>query len=102
MKSIIGDDSPPARPSPGDVCVGCVHEPDPRECHYFYTTGSGLEFHRPDGTSAVAHWILLCEECSEIESGDIKTAIEKGLVPLGCDMRWPEELADIEIKPVVH
>lgn len=84
----IGEDDTPTQPSPGDICVGCIHEPDPYECHYFYIAGNGLQFFRPDGTSAVAHWVLLCDECDKIEGGDISTAIKKGLVLIGCDMRW--------------
>jgi len=97
----IGQDGTPERPSAGDLCVGCEHRPDPHECHYFYVAGSGLQFFRPDGSSGVAHWVLLCEECSNIEGGDVPSAMEKGLVPLACDMRWPSDL-EVEIRSTTH
>lgn len=89
----------PNHPSPGDVCVGCVHRPDPHNCRYFYLT-EVLPFTRPDGGKDAARWMLLCERCYQLEGGDTPSALKQGLIPIGCDMQWPEGLR-VDIKPPV-
>jgi hypothetical protein len=82
-------------PEAGDVCVGCVHKPDPEAgCHYYLLKrpdGSGaLEFTRPDGTRDIAHWLLVCNDCFARFGGNVEAALERGEVKVACDMRWPE------------
>lgn len=84
---------PPKRhPDPGDVCIGCVHEPNPKECHYFLIPG-GMDFARPDDSTSTAEWILLCDRCfAFLPPEGIRSALERKLVLIGCDMLWPEGL----------
>lgn len=97
----MSGDSTPKHPTAGDVCLGCVHRPDPNRCRYFYLT-KPLPFKRQDGSRGNARWILVCKRCSRLEGGDTSSAIKKGLVPIGCDMPWPDDLhVDID-PPVVH
>lgn len=57
-----GEGLRPERPSVGDVCLGCMHYPDPTAAHYYFILG-GIDFRRPDGTEDHAIWLLLCTAC---------------------------------------
>ena len=82
--------SEPEHPSPGDVCIGCVHKPDPHGAHYFYLPGRTV-FVAPDGHTDSPSWILLCEACFVKHAGQIGDDIKAGLIKFGCDMVWPED-----------
>ena len=88
----------PTHPSPGDVCLGCVHKPDPDGCHYFYMA-SGVGFKTTTGRAGSAYWMFLCEACFVKYAGNIKANIDSGSLQIGCDMVWPEDLQVTFVRP---
>jgi hypothetical protein len=91
-------DNLPTQPSPGDICVGCIHRPNPDGCHYYYIP-EGMKFSPPGepldmAKAKSAHWILLCDICEQgvNDGGGITNSIEEGKLLIGCDMEWPENL----------
>jgi hypothetical protein len=76
-------------PRPGDVCVGCVHEPNPHGCHYYYV---GISFRTPDGRTGESSWLLMCDACFMKHGETIRDDLGAGKFPIGCDMVWPEDM----------
>lgn len=91
MRTVSARAAHPTHPSPGDVCVGCRHRPDPQSAHFYWVDG-GLEFTRPDKHVGTAVWILLCDACVVEHGPDITASIDKGRVKIACDLVWPEGL----------
>lgn len=89
----------PDHPSPGDICIGCVHKPEPDGCHYFYLGTSGITFKSPNGRSGTASWMLLCDACFIKHAGTMKEDINDGRVQIGCDMVWPDDLRVNFLRP---
>lgn len=93
-------DGAPSHPSPGDVCLGCIHKPDPSHgCHYYWIgkegqgpSAGGIRFRRADGSEGEASWILLCDLCQVKHAGTLDEDIKAGRVLLNRDMRWPADL----------
>ena len=86
--------SPGTAPSPGDVCVGCVHKPSPHGCHYYYvgSGGDGISFKSPGGRAGTASWMLLCNACFVKHADHLSEDLDAGRVLIGCDMIWPDDL----------
>lgn len=88
--------SAPTSPSPGDVCLGCIHRPDPEVgCHYFWL-GGNMPFRRTDDTMGYAKWLLLCSSCFVEHADKISENLRAGKVKVGCDLVWPDGL-DVEM-----
>ena len=86
----ITNDDAPKQPSPGDVCIGCMHRPEPEDNAHYYYRFAGIEFQRPDGTQGVAKWLLICDACF-IKHGDrMHEDLLAGKVKIACDLKWPE------------
>ena len=51
-----------------------------------------MYFKAPDDHAGAASWILLCDACFMKHVGHLKEDIDKGLVQIGCDMIWPDDL----------
>jgi hypothetical protein len=85
------------KPSPqsGDVLLGCVHRPNPYAAHIFLIP-NGLPFTRPDGTTATAQWIVLCDRCHTlyvVQRGGLASD-----APIGCDSTWQDDDEPIQYK----
>lgn len=90
VRAVLGETASEAmtdipQPQPGDVLLGCKHRPNIHASHVFQVK-TGLPFTRPDGSSATATWIFICDNCfkKHVIDGD-------GLAssaPLSCDMTW--------------
>ncbi len=79
-----------AHPSPGDMCAGCAHAPDPRNCHFFHFP-NGLPLRKPDGALIVAAWMLVCDVCFEkCVNSDLHQALACKDVRITRNMLWPE------------
>jgi hypothetical protein len=72
--------SPPVGgPTKGDVCLGCIHRPDPRVgAHWYYV--HAMEFRPPGGDLLIAQWIFVCRKCFEKFGQDLKPWVERGEV----------------------
>jgi len=83
------DDAVPKQPRAGDVCVGCVHEPDIYAgSHYYWVGVGGLIIKRP--VEAETQWVLLCDACFVRFGQDFRGALIRHELPIGCVMQWPE------------
>ena len=58
----------PKQPSPGDLILHCGHILRMKKFNYY--TPKGLTYKRPDGSSHLAHWVTICEECHRAIDGD--------------------------------
>jgi hypothetical protein len=80
------------QPAPGDLLLGCKHRPDVYKSHVFR---ADMLFRRPDGSSRIARWLILCDRCFQryaIQEGDPSKA------PIGCERIWREEDPPIQYK----
>jgi hypothetical protein len=92
-KAKEASDPVPTSPREGDVCIGCVHRPNPTAgCHFFWLGSSGMMFQRPGGTMGRARWLLLCTGCFTENADQISENLRSGRVKVGCDMMWPKGL----------
>ena len=77
-------------PRPGDVLLGCIHKPIPYFAHVFLIPNPhGLPFRRPDGTTASAKWIVLCDRCHVVFLNH--DGVLTPDVPIGCDAVWRDD-----------
>jgi len=89
----MGGDLIPASglPSVGDVCLGCVHRPDPHAAH-FYWLPEPIVFKRPDDSSATARWFILCKPCHMLQTGSVRDDIAAGRLRVAYDFTWTKEM----------
>jgi hypothetical protein len=83
----------PTHPSEGDVVIGCCHKPDPHNAHFYWIEIEFTRRTRSGAYTAVANWLLLCDDCFVKHGADIAGAVERSEVEIGCDMIWPKALS---------
>lgn len=83
-------------PQVGDVCVGCVHKPNPNGAHYLMVATDDGEAnlhvtHPVTKKSVMAKWILLCDTCFVEFGENIDEAVAQQKIPLTAIKIWREE-----------
>lgn len=91
-------------PQVGDVCVGCVHKPNPNGANYFMiATPTGEPnlhvMHPVTKQHAMAKWVLLCDACLLKFGDNIEEAVEKQKIPLTNIMTWRKEDGQVIFDP---
>jgi hypothetical protein len=87
-------------PQVGDVCVGCVHKPNPNGANYFMVATPKGEpnlhvTHPVTKQHVMAKWVLLCDAC-RIKFGEtIEEDVEAQKVPLSYIMVWRKEDGEV-------
>ena len=91
-------DEGPVRPQAGDVCIGCIHKPDPERCHYFHMGETGIDFKPPHEERQNAKWMLLCHDCFMKYAENLEDHLDAGDVKIGCHLSWPETAPPLTFK----
>lgn len=82
---------PAHKPKVGDVCLGCVHRPDPfHGAHWYWVGALGFQPHGADRLTA--QWLFVCKPCFARFGTEISGAIERGEVKINNHLVTAEEM----------